>query len=105
MELELTKQQKEALEKIKQQEALKLETLRNLQTILENTIYLEYSADIQKIVEDARTFRSNEEIVSIARDVADNKPSFAKLEAQKRLEILKTQLEIIKKKRREKKNK
>ncbi|MFW5780350.1 MAG: hypothetical protein ACOCWI_02735, partial [Bacillota bacterium] len=105
LDVKLSKQQKEALKKIKEQEAMKLQTLRKMQAILENVIIFEYNSDLQRLIEEAKTFRSEEDIVSIAKDVADSKPSFMQLEAEKRLEILKTKLEILKKKKQEKKAK
>lgn len=99
----LTKKQENELENLQRDEGIRLKTIRRMEELLHSATVLEHKSNVEKLLEEARTFRSKDDIISIKNDVELKKPSLAQLEASVRLEILKTQLEIIKEKREQKK--
>lgn len=99
----LSKRQQEELAKLKKTESIHLYTIRRMEELLHTAAILEHKSNIERLLEEARTFRSKEDIISIKNDMEVKRPPLAKLEASLRLEILKTQLEIIQEKREKKK--
>lgn len=96
--------QKDALQKLKRDEKIKLQTIRKIESLLRSATVFEHNTNIEKLFEQAKTFHSEQEIIDIKDDLAQGKQPFNKLEAEKRLEILKTQLEVLKNKKEKAKN-
>lgn len=99
----LDKQQKAVLEIVKQEEDLRLQTIRKMEALLRSATVFEYNSNIERLLEEAKTFHSDEEVLSIKREVEGKKPQLAQIEASKRVEILMTQLEAIKERRKKSK--
>ncbi|MDD4316518.1 MAG: hypothetical protein PHC84_05105, partial [Clostridia bacterium] len=95
----ISERQKDALAKLRMQEKVRLETIRKMEALLRTATALEHNSNLDRLLEQARTFHSDEEVIAIQADAELGRPAFVKLEAEKRLEILKTQLEVIKSKR------
>lgn len=95
----VTERQKEALQKLRRDEKIKLQTIRKIESLLRAATVFEHSTNMEALFEQARTFHSEEEIIDIRKDAVEGRPQFAKLEAELRLEILKTQLEVLKNKK------
>lgn len=95
-EIKLDKKQKAVLEIIKEEEQLRLQTIRKMESLLRSATVFEYNSNVERLLDEAKTFMSVEEALSIKRDVDGDKPQLSKLAASKRLEILKAQLDNIK---------
>ena len=102
-EARLTEMQKEALEKLREQESARLYAIRRIEALLHAAATIEHHSNIERLLDEARTFRSEDEIISIKAEVEAKRPPLAQLEASVRLEILKARLESIKQRRERKK--
>lgn len=102
--IKLDKKQKAVLKIIKEEEQLRLQTIRKMESLLRSATVFEYNSNIERLLDEAKTFMSVEEALSIKRDVDGGKPQLSKLAASKRLEILKAQLDNIKERKEKNKN-
>lgn len=104
----MTKRQLDALDKIEKEYNFRLDSIRKIEELITEAARVQHEAEIARIIEEAKTFRSENEIISIRADGTGNENLLsADIDLRKRM--LKLQLELVKEKRKkaqaERKNK
>lgn len=92
----LVKRQQLELEKLKKEEAVRLQTIRRMEELLHTATILEHNVNIERLLEDARTFRAPEDIMAIRLDAEDNNVLFTRTDSSARLKIIRDQLATLK---------
>lgn len=98
----LSEEQSKAIEALRTGTENKKRTLAEIQSLLENTVRAEHERALERLVEQAKTFRTDAEIASIRANV-DQTGSLTVIDARLKKELIKTQLELVKQKRRDEK--
>jgi hypothetical protein len=92
----LNKEQLKLLRKLKHDESMRIESIEKLSKILDEAARVSHECEIERLFNEARSFRPDDEVIKIKADFEAGIPTLNRLIAKKRLEILKTQLEVIK---------
>ncbi|MDR0751725.1 MAG: DUF2357 domain-containing protein [Christensenellaceae bacterium] len=92
----LNSEQLKSLNRLKKDENGLRELIAKMKEILENSIKEASIEGVEKLVEQAKSFRPETEVMKIRSDFEAGIPTLNRLLAKKRLEIFKTQLEVIK---------
>lgn len=97
----LTLEQKKTLKKLRIDEKRMLATINAINDIMSKAAKLEHTKEIQRLIDEAATFRPINEIIEIKANIDAGHRNYALLETAKRLEILKAQLSAIKERRKQ----
>jgi hypothetical protein len=91
----LNKDQLKALDTLKKTEEVRNETVEQARKLLIVASEATSEEEKERLFEDAKAFKPKEEILKIKSDIDNGEPPLQRLAAIKRLQILKTQLDVI----------